>query len=425
MTKNQEPIIKIRGISKSYSIRHKNKPNTHPTVKDAFVKVVRKPLQLLGAAGGMHRERFWALKDINLDIMPGEVVALMGINGSGKSTLLKILARITQPESGEAFLKGKMSSMLEVGTGFHPELTGRENIYFNGSILGMSKTEIDEKFNDIIHFSEVEDFLDTPVKHFSSGMRVRLAFSIAAHLEPDILLIDEVLAVGDVRFKERSLDRMKKVAESGTTIVFVSHVVSQIREICTRGVVIDKGKVVYDGNLEDGLETYLKLNMLQETKNEETEKNDETEKNIVLGLSAQNVSVTRGKLYPSLKFNLRVNNYDEGSLEDLLLECNLINSDKMPIARMSSERLKGGFNLDKGGHAIVEFSVDQLNLLPGEYSINCSVTPRFNKNLLYGRNNALAPVIIPNYKAHGHSFKTSISTNTPSVVLDYDLKRIE
>ena len=201
---------------------------------------------------------FWALNGINLDIKSGETLGIIGANGAGKSTLLKILSRVTAPTEGEVKIKGRISSMLEVGTGFHGELTGRENIYLNGAILGMSRSEVDKKIEDIIEFSECRKFIDTPVKRYSSGMYVKLAFAVAAHLDSEILVMDEVLAVGDMKFQEKCLGKMGDVADKeGRTVLYVSHNMSTIQQLCSRCVVLDKGMVIYDGNVEEAIRIYM------------------------------------------------------------------------------------------------------------------------------------------------------------------------
>jgi lipopolysaccharide transport system ATP-binding protein len=205
------------------------------------------------------RPRMWALRDVSFDVARGEVVGLIGANGAGKSTMLKILSRITAPTEGLVTLRGRVGSLLEVGTGFHPELTGRENVYLNGSILGMRRAEIGRKFDEIVEFSGVEKFLDTPVKRYSSGMQVRLAFAVAAHLQPEILLIDEVLAVGDAEFQKKCLGKMKDVTKQGRTVVFVSHNVAAVRSLCPRSIVLEDGRVVFDGPTDDALHQYLRL----------------------------------------------------------------------------------------------------------------------------------------------------------------------
>ena len=206
---------------------------------------------------------FWALKDISFTVQPGEVLGIIGRNGAGKTTLLKILTRITEPTSGTAIINGRVASLLEVGTGFHPELTGRENIFLNGSILGMKKDEIARKFDEIVDFAEIHQFIGTPVKRYSSGMYVRLAFAVAAHLDPEILLIDEVLAVGDVEFQKKCLGKMKDVAGQGRTVLFVSHNMTAIKNLCKRVLLIDKGRVTEDGTADGVISRYLDRNLLE------------------------------------------------------------------------------------------------------------------------------------------------------------------
>lgn len=205
---------------------------------------------------------FWALKDVSFEINEGDIVGVMGRNGSGKSTLLKLLARITAPTSGQAFLKGRLSSLLEVGTGFNMDLTGRENVYLNGSILGLKQREITERYSRIVEFAEISDFMDTPVKRYSSGMRVRLAFAVAAHLEPDILILDEVLAVGDAKFQEKCLNRIDEIKDSGVTVIFVSHSVQSVLQLCNKGILLQDGCLISSGSAQDVTQTYLKsINM--------------------------------------------------------------------------------------------------------------------------------------------------------------------
>jgi lipopolysaccharide transport system ATP-binding protein len=204
------------------------------------------------------KSEFWALQDVSLDIMKGEVVGIIGKNGAGKSTLLKILSQITKPTHGQVEIHGRVASLLEVGTGFHPELTGRENIFLNGTILGMSRKEVKEKFNEIVEFSGVGKFIDTPVKHYSSGMYVRLAFAVAAHLDPEILIIDEVLAVGDAEFQKKCLGKMKDVANKGRTVLFVSHNIVAVKSLCNKGVFINNGTVECTGEINHVLNTYHK-----------------------------------------------------------------------------------------------------------------------------------------------------------------------
>lgn len=252
--------ISVENISKRYRIGRAQQ--RHDTLRDAIVAGLQAPLSRW-RSNGRHAEddTIWALKDVSFEVKQGEVVGVIGRNGAGKSTLLKILSQITEPTSGRAVIHGRVGSLLEVGTGFHPELTGRENIYLNGAILGMRRDEIRRQFDEIVAFSEIEKFLDTPVKRYSSGMYVRLAFAVAAHLEPEILLVDEVLAVGDAAFQKKCLGKMSEVASQGRTVLFVSHNMAAIVEFCERIVLLDKGAVRFDGNARQGVKQYLTQNV--------------------------------------------------------------------------------------------------------------------------------------------------------------------
>jgi lipopolysaccharide transport system ATP-binding protein len=244
--------ISIQGLGKSYIIAHKSELQTN--LREAIVDRLRHPL----GNGRQQKETFWALKDVTFDVRRGEIVGIVGSNGAGKSTLLKLLSRITSPTAGGVDIYGRVASLLEVGTGFHPELTGRENIYLNGTILGMTRYEISRKFDEIVEFSGVEQFLDTPVKRYSSGMYVRLAFAVAAHLEPEILVVDEVLAVGDLAFQKKCLGKLQEVAAGdGRTILFVSHNMGAMAQLCHRGVLLEKGTVTAIGPIRDVISTYL------------------------------------------------------------------------------------------------------------------------------------------------------------------------
>jgi lipopolysaccharide transport system ATP-binding protein len=254
-----DTVIKLQGISKKYRIRHQ-RPQRYATLRDTIAEKIKNVFRPSRADVGANAavEDFWALKDISFEIKRGDVVGIIGRNGAGKSTLLKILSRITEPTTGRVEIDGRVASLLEVGTGFHPELTGRENIYLNGAVMGMSRAEIARKFDEIVAFAEVEKFLDTPVKHFSSGMYVRLAFAVAAHLEPEILIIDEVLAVGDVEFQKKCLGRMGDIAsKEGRTVLFVSHHMTSVQSLCQHGIFMEKGQLQYTGKIDDAVTTYL------------------------------------------------------------------------------------------------------------------------------------------------------------------------
>ncbi len=256
-------IIKVENLSKKYLINH-NSPGVPPgdfkyrTLRDTLASTARELIQRLCSYNKQSKPvDFWALKDITFKVQPGDRIGIIGRNGAGKSTLLKILSRITEPTTGRIEIDGRVASLLEVGTGFHPELTGRENIYLNGAVLGMSRSEIKNRFDDIVTFAEIETFLDTPVKRYSSGMFVRLAFSVAAHIEPEILLVDEVLAVGDMSFQKKCLGRMKDVSKKGRTLLFVSHNLEAIRTLCTRAILLDNGKIVKDSSPESCIHEYI------------------------------------------------------------------------------------------------------------------------------------------------------------------------
>ncbi|HRH44919.1 MAG TPA: polysaccharide ABC transporter ATP-binding protein [Pyrinomonadaceae bacterium] len=248
-----KPIIKVENLGKQYQIGAK--PESYLTFREAIISSLRKPLNFFKNQDS-EKDRFWALRDLSFEIMPGDIVGIIGRNGAGKSTLLKILSRITEPTVGKAELYGRVGSLLEVGTGFHPELTGRENVFLNGAILGMGRQEIAKKFDEIVDFAEVEKFIDTPVKRYSSGMYMRLAFAIAANLEPEILVVDEVLAVGDAEFQKKCLGKMDEVSKGGRTVLFVSHNMGTILQLCKHCILLEKGKVLAEGPPSEIVEKY-------------------------------------------------------------------------------------------------------------------------------------------------------------------------
>jgi lipopolysaccharide transport system ATP-binding protein len=258
-----DTVIKVEGLGKKYILSHEA-PERYTALRD----VIRQKVKELSGRQKKTKEDFWALKDISFEVKQGEAIGIIGRNGAGKSTLLKILSRITEPTKGHVEMNGRTSSLLEVGTGFHPELTGRENIFLNGAILGMSRNEIKKKFDAIVEFSGVENFLDTPVKRFSSGMYLRLAFSVAAHLEPEILIVDEVLAVGDAEFQKKCLGKMDEVSKKeGRTVLFVSHNLEAIRNLCSKGLLLQNGELIFSGDMNKTVAEYV-----SSFSNEQTEK---------------------------------------------------------------------------------------------------------------------------------------------------------
>ena len=264
-------VIKAENLGKKYLIGHHSKQQSYVALRDVLMNNARALLQKTRdifygrpVVQGNTLEEIWALKDVNFDICQGESVGIIGRNGAGKSTLLKILSRITEPTEGRVTIQGRVASLLEVGTGFHPELTGRENIFLNGAIMGMGRAEIKAKFDEIVSFAEVDKFIDTPVKRYSSGMYVRLAFAVAAHLEPEILVVDEVLAVGDAQFQKKCLGKMQEVGKAGRTVLFVSHNMGAIKALCNRGVYLQDGQVECTGNVNTAVSSYLFSNLMQQ-----------------------------------------------------------------------------------------------------------------------------------------------------------------
>jgi len=249
-----KPIIEVENISKRYSI---GKKESYGSLRDEIMQALASPFRRKKEDDGT--DHIWALKDVSFTVEEGDVLGIVGRNGAGKSTLLKILSRITEPTTGKISMRGRVASLLEVGTGFHPELTGRENIFLNGALLGMMNAEIKAKFDEIVAFSEIEKFLDTPVKRYSSGMYVRLAFAVAAHLEPEILIIDEVLAVGDTVFQKKCIDKMTEVSRKGRTVLFVSHNFSAVKALCTKALLIRQGELEHMGGVQETLDVFLNL----------------------------------------------------------------------------------------------------------------------------------------------------------------------
>ena len=256
-----KPIIEVNQISKKYRVGEKK---LYYSLRDSITDMFKSPKRVIGKKTSLGKDEFWSLKNVSFEVNPGEIIGIIGKNGAGKTTLLKILSRITALTEGEIILRGRVGSLLEVGTGFHQELTGRENIFLNGAILGMTRREIQERFQKIIAFSETEKFLDTPIKHYSSGMRMRLAFSVAAHLDPEILLVDEVLAVGDVDFQKKCLGKMGEISKQGRTVILVSHDMRAIESLCQKVLVLEKGKVACFCSPKKAIKKYLST--IQQTK---------------------------------------------------------------------------------------------------------------------------------------------------------------
>jgi lipopolysaccharide transport system ATP-binding protein len=338
------------------------------TLREAISGAFRKPEKESDYDGP---EFLWALRDLSLTIREGEVVGLLGHNGAGKSTLLKILSRITEPTSGYVDVTGRVGSLLEVGTGFHPELTGRENIFLNGAILGMRRAEIRTRFDEIVEFAEIERFLDTPVKRYSSGMSVRLAFAVAAHLEPEILLVDEVLAVGDAAFQRKSLGKMTEVASQGRTVVFVSHNLAIIQALCERGILLERGEVVTDGPVKATIDRYL-TNLEQAASSDLLERSDRDRRGyrdtMIRQLGIQSPGGPADVIVSGQPATIAV----EVTEEVPALECRLTIADSLgqPVTTMDSEISAPTDRRTPGDGLRLECDLASLALLPGRYRID-------------------------------------------------------
>lgn len=363
-----KPIISVEGLGKSYTIRHEGQTH-YKSLREELFKL---PKRLL-SKGGQSQEEFWALRDVNFDIMPGDRVGIIGRNGAGKSTLLKLLSRITEPTTGRITLRGRVASLLEVGTGFHPELTGRENIFLNGAILGMSRAEVRRKFDEIVDFAGVEKFLDTPVKRYSSGMYVRLAFAVAAHLEPEILIVDEVLAVGDAEFQKKCLGKMEDVGREGRTVLFVSHNMAAIRHLCATGLCLSKETIIMQGDISSVINSYTSsyskndaefidddgIEILENRKGKYTE-TIFSKIDIRNGNGVQTTSIRMGdKVFISvlMKNTERYNDADYGIA--------FINEYGQRVLSYATWM----FNLSKVNPQLLLLEVDSMTLSPGKYSI--------------------------------------------------------
>jgi lipopolysaccharide transport system ATP-binding protein len=369
-----DTVIKVENLSKKY-ILGQQKQEGYTTLRESIVNntnILLKPFQReKSPVVDPDPEEFWALKDVSFDIQQGDRVGIIGRNGAGKSTLLKILSRITEPTNGSIRIKGRVASLLEVGTGFHPELTGRENIALNGSILGMSKIEIAQKFDEIVEFAEVEKFLDTPVKRYSSGMYVRLAFSVAAHLEPEILIVDEVLAVGDAQFQKKCLGKMKSVGEEGRTIIFVSHNILAIRQLCDRGLFLQSGKLVSQGQIQSVVNHYVDSKLTNSSYWKRDSNISES-----FGIFFEEISVTNsaGKVVDVIRgnedFHLNISTRIFGFVDKGVISVRIVNKDDIIIFTTTTSDLERKWlSFEEGVHQHrIKISSDFL--YPGRYSLH-------------------------------------------------------
>lgn len=360
-----ETAIKVEGLGKKYRIGSGRK--RHNTLRDSLVDGVSRRFRKGGRSNGNGQPSdFWALKDISFNVGRGEVVGIIGRNGAGKSTLLKTLAQITEPSTGSIDIYGRVGSLLEVGTGFHPELSGRENVYLSGSILGMKKAEIDRNFDEIVDFAEVEKFIDTPVKHYSSGMYLRLAFGVAAYLQPEILLVDEVLAVGDAVFQQKCLGKMDDVAKQGRTVLFVSHNMSAVQELCQRGILIEAGRIAFDGKATDCIGDYYKRSQLVDPEDPPASSATTFK---VSGIRVNDSVMPAIQTGEGFDVTMHIQAFDVVN-PSLLLIVENVTGQQMVHSRITSKDL-GLERLD--GKYRVKTSVPGLWLTPGVYSIHFKV----------------------------------------------------
>jgi lipopolysaccharide transport system ATP-binding protein len=385
-----DTVISVENVGKRYTLRHKLNGEKYATFRDVIAQQAVAPFRAIGkkmfgrnGSNGSHPdgairpssntvENFWALKGVFFEVKQGDVIGIIGRNGAGKSTLLKILSRITEPTEGRIRIKGRVASLLEVGTGFHPELTGRENIYLNGSILGMSRAEIKAKFDEIVAFAEIEKFLDTPVKRYSSGMYVRLAFAVAAHLEPEILIVDEVLAVGDAEFQKKCLGKMQDVAtKEGRTVLFVSHNMAAVRQLTTRGVVLGKGQILYQGRPDKAIEIYSGSISNENTIFFEVE---HTPRKYLGTMAAKFISFRFDRALPLFAFGEDIQFHAKvRALEDipkLRFSMTVLTADSIPVGSCFSLERSG---LKRGQEVEYKLMLPSPKLAPGHYYCGVAV----------------------------------------------------
>jgi len=412
-----DSIIKVEGLSKRYLLEHQATRTggafQYKRFSDVLSGVASKPARWLAArrdrrsGNGMghssQQEEFWALKDVSFDIKRGEVAGIIGRNGAGKSTLLKILSRITEPTKGRIEIDGRVASLLEVGTGFHPELTGRENIFLNGAILGMHQSEIRRKFDEIVDFAEVERFLDTPVKRYSSGMYVRLAFAVAAHLEPEILIIDEVLAVGDSDFQKKCLGKMKDVAHGGRTVLFVSHNMSAVRNLCSRGLLMVKGQKLFDGTAEQAIAEYSSATTTQSSLTWKRPLNLPQDQ---IGFESIEVHLSGEESQVQLKCSIVLQSPQSG--EPVFIAVDICDQLQTPI--MQALPFTKPFISGKSGRQRLSLEIDLPRLIPGQYVLDFWIGSHFSTTADYVKNAVTFEVVqapssdrsFPHSSSHGY-----------------------
>lgn len=369
--------IRVEGLSKRFSIHAKQE--SYQTLRDTVAKAAARPFRALKSRAaangtGADTESIWALKDVSFEVHPGEVVGLIGRNGAGKSTLLKILARVTEPTEGFAKITGRIGSLLEVGVGFHFELSGRENIFLNGAILGMKRADITRRFDEIVAFAEIEKFIDTPVKHYSSGMYLRLAFAVAAHLEPEILLVDEVLAVGDASFQKKCIGKMEEVAGEGRTVLFVSHNMAAVQALCTRGIFLHNGTIFTDAAAGASISAYLRMldqSVTQDllSRSDRRGRGDIRLASLEISTGAKDHAQTLATGRPAVfTFNLT------GTRPRTSCTFTIYDEFGQPLATFNSSVRGPADSQDADLKNTLICSIDELPLVPGRYRVNVAVS---------------------------------------------------
>ncbi len=368
-----ELAVKVENVYKEYRLGAIGGATLKGEIQSKIAKLRKKedPNLKIGEKAHEKNERFMAINGMSFEVKKGEAIGIIGHNGAGKSTILKLICRVTTPTKGNIYLNGRITSMLEVGTGFHPELTGRENVYLNGAILGMSKSEIDKKFDEIVEFSEVGQFIDTPIKRYSSGMKVKLAFAVASHLDSEIMIMDEVLAVGDVRFQNKCIERMKKVAtEEGRTVLYVSHNMASVKSLCNRCIVLSKGQVIFEGNTEEAIAIYMKNEMLDDTTFFDLSKVERikecTGRHTLKTLEITDKASNKIPYGEKFKFRLSWNSlYDTDSVK-LKLIINGIDSSPVAVVLCGDVDYNIGENTK-------DFIFDTSYLVPGKYTVDVTL----------------------------------------------------
>jgi lipopolysaccharide transport system ATP-binding protein len=393
------PAIQVQQLGKRYVVNHERQAGGYRTLRESLTDLAAAPWRRLRGQRSRTDEEFWALQDVSFDVPAGEVVGIIGRNGAGKSTLLKVLSRITKPTRGRVVIEGRVGSLLEVGTGFHPELTGRENIYLNGSILGMSRREISKKFDEIVAFAEIEQFLDTPVKRYSSGMYVRLAFAVAAHLEPEILIVDEVLAVGDTAFQKKCLARVGQMAQEGKTILLVSHNLPTVAALCTSAALLHNGTLLTRGKPHDVLRRYEQLGG----------SSSETHQHVSPYLRWKGLGNREqlSELAPEDDIVFKLCFETSGrKLEDVQVDIALFNDNGLQVVHARSPFVAPPFAVSPNRTIEINYSLRRPCLAPGKYLL--TVYAYTGREVLCWVDNIDACFISARWKTHPHVLLSSL-----------------